>query len=195
MLGRGLTHQEIADAWERKTNIRVTRNAIASAIHRAGLSRDRTQYRFTEMWSPVKREHGMRYEMNMLRARERQLRGEELGEAVEGRLRAFLMGLKEVNGVVAYVPNTPADEDPFYILDREEFEAPGGPFDGWLLDDELPIVKKPLTRELITRIARQRYEDILAESERVVHPPPGGGRDAGRRADRRRHRPGPRRES
>lgn len=163
MLQKGITdHQDLADRWFKESGNRVARGTIASLIHRAGLSRDRTRYRLTEMWSPIKREHGLRYTMYALRYLQRQLDGEELDEVNAGRVRSFLAGVG-ADGVVAYVPSTPIDEDPYFILDRNEVPAE-------LIDHELPVVTQPLTRQVLSKIAHQRSEDILADSARVVHP-------------------------
>ena len=137
-LEQGLTQQEIADKYH------VAKGTIASLVHRAGLSSDRLKYRTTRLWSPIHDRHQAKHELNMLRSREKQLKGEELTKRVEGRLDSFLDRLDASNSVIAYAPAT---DDGFYVLDRNDVP-------NHLIDSKLPIVTERLTLDAIDGILR-----------------------------------------
>jgi hypothetical protein len=138
-LTQGLTHKEIADKYG------VAKGTIASLASRAGLSGERLKYRTTKFWSPVHDRHQARHELNMLRARERQIKGEKVTSRELGRLSSFLDHLDATSTVVGYAPDTP---EGFFFLDRD-----GVPAD--MIDTELPIVTRRLTLDAVVTMLQR----------------------------------------
>lgn len=115
-LDQGLTQQQIADAWEKKTGQKVGRSAIGMAIGRAGLESPNPKPRYDDLlpWT-VKSEHSMHYEAQLLRMEARRRRGKDLSEKNLRILTKWRKELQDANAVVTYDPATP---DGFYWTPR-----------------------------------------------------------------------------
>lgn len=100
----GLTHQQIADHILKTTGLVVSRSAVSSALHRAGLSKDAPRYRREIPWR-VNADHLTQYPARMLRLLGRRRADMELSEDESTRIDAWLEGLQEKGLVVAYVPD------------------------------------------------------------------------------------------
>lgn len=124
LVAAGKTHSEIADLVYERTGQRVTRGAVSSAISRAGLSATANRYKTHLPWR-VRIEHSKHYAARMLRLLGRRDAGEELAEADEQRLDAWLTRLKDEGAVVAYAPDT--DEGFFYVKPPRGYRRVGPP--------------------------------------------------------------------
>lgn len=144
LLRTGHTHQQIADLVFERTGRRVTREAISTAVSRAGLSAPMNRYSTHLPWK-VKIEHSKHYAARMLRLMGRKSEGGKLTEEDEARLQSWLEKLRETNSVVAYLPET---EDGFYYVapPRGYRRQADGP----------PIITKPLRLDDI-RTGRVRW--------------------------------------
>ena len=113
-LAKGLTQQQIVQAWEQESNIRVSRSAIAMAISRYGLAsaKPRPSYREMIPWR-VRWEHRMHWDVRMLRLEARRRRGEALADKEKRDLTVWRSRLDEANAVVIYEPDT--DEGFFWV--------------------------------------------------------------------------------
>jgi hypothetical protein len=126
-LDRGLTQQQIADAWYEDSGERVSRTTIAMAIKRYELKSSRTRPRYEDVlpWR-VRVQHRQAYDAQMLRLEGRRRHGHPMNPRQKAELTNWLRRLKEADAVVAYSPDTeegffwvvrtPADDD---IIRRE----------------------------------------------------------------------------
>jgi hypothetical protein len=103
LVDAGLTHAEIAEWVKEHTGLIVSRSAVSSALHRAGLTAEAPRYKDELPWR-VRAEHLTQYPARMLRLLGRRRAGIELGREDVIRLDAWLEGLEEQGLVVAYVP-------------------------------------------------------------------------------------------
>lgn len=113
-LEQGLTHQQIADRWERETNIHVARSTVTRACIRYGLTTD-TMNRYQEYvpWR-VRAPHAMAYPLRMLRLMGRKAQKGELSETEEKALASWLEKITTGNMIVAYDPDDPG-QGVYYI--------------------------------------------------------------------------------
>ncbi|HKN44284.1 MAG TPA: hypothetical protein VJW23_10190 [Propionibacteriaceae bacterium] len=121
-LAKGLTQQQIVDAWEVDSNIRVSRSAIGMAIRRYDLASSRPRPNYMEMipWR-IRWDHRMAWDVRMLRLEARRRRGEALTDKEKRDLTQWRSRLDEANAVVIYerdteegflwVGRTPEDDD------------------------------------------------------------------------------------
>ena len=117
-LRKGMTQQQIVDAWEAKTGVRVSRSAIAMAKARYGLEtvgHTRPRYEDTVPWR-VRVEHTLHNDARMLRLEGRRRQGRRLTEKELRWLEAWLRDLREADAVVHYDPYT---EEGFWWMRRE----------------------------------------------------------------------------
>lgn len=124
LVASGKTHAEIADMVYERTGQRVTRGAVSSAISRAGLSSPANRYKDQLPWR-VRIEHSKHYAARMLRLLGRREGGEELSEADDSRLDAWLDRLASEKVIVAYAPDT--DEGFFYVSPPRGYRRRGAP--------------------------------------------------------------------
>jgi hypothetical protein len=137
---KGLTQQEIVDAWERESNYRVSRSAISMAIERYGLKEyARTRPNYSDMlpWT-VSVEHRHHIDARMLRLEGRRRAGGELHPDEQRWLDAWKRELEEKDAVVHYERNHPdgfiwvSRSDPEVVaaeddlIDRSNAEKSGG---------------------------------------------------------------------
>lgn len=113
-LEQGLTHQQIADRWERETNVLVARSSITRACIRYGLTTG-TMNRYQEYvpWR-VRGPHAMAYPLRMLRLMGRKAQGGELSETDEKALASWLQQIEADEKIVAYDPDDPG-QGVYYI--------------------------------------------------------------------------------
>lgn len=111
----GMTHQQIANHWEQKTGVRVSRSTVSVALSRAGLTKEAMRYRDELPWK-VKTEHLTQYQARMLRLLGRRRQGVLLTDDESSRLDAWLEDLHDNKWVVAYAP----DNDGFIYVDSDE---------------------------------------------------------------------------
>jgi len=106
-LAKGLTQEQIVEAWERDSNIRVSRSAIGMAIKRYELASSRPRPNYMEMipWT-VRREHQMHWDARMLRLEARRRRGEALTDKEKRDLTQWRSRLDEADAVVVYEPDS-----------------------------------------------------------------------------------------
>lgn len=116
-----LTQQQMVEAWERESNIRVARSAIGMALARHGLRSSTTRARYDELlpWR-VKAEHTDAYDAQMLRLEARKRRKGRLLPEQRQRLSAWLARLEETGSVVHYDPLTP---EGFWWVFREPVDT------------------------------------------------------------------------
>lgn len=119
---KGLTQQQIADAWEKESGHRLSRSAIGMALARFDLqsARPRPRYEDTLPWVVVS-EHRMAYDARMLRLEGRRRRGGKLSEKEKHLLTIWREALDQENAVVTYdaataegffwTPRLPEDDD------------------------------------------------------------------------------------
>lgn len=121
-LAKNLTQQQIVDAWEEDSGVRVSRAAIAMAISRYDLqsSNARPRYEDTLPWK-IKTEHQNDHNARMLRLLGRRRRGMALTEQEKRWLSAYLRTITERRVVVTYVPEL---EEGFVWVERNEFDDP-----------------------------------------------------------------------
>ena len=117
-LEKGMTQQQIADAWEEATNVRVSRSTIGMAIARYGLESPHPRPRYENMlpWRVVA-EHRMAYDARMLRAEGRRREGKSLTTKEKRLLTAWREQLDDSNAVIVYDPDT---AEGFFWVPREE---------------------------------------------------------------------------
>lgn len=115
---KGLTQEQIAEAWEKDSGIRVGRSAIAMAIERYGLhsAHPRPRYEETLPWV-VSTDHRMAWDARMLRLEGRRRQGKKLTEDELRWLTQWKEQLDAQNAVVMYHPGT---VDGFFWVAREE---------------------------------------------------------------------------
>lgn len=106
-LAEGLTQQQIVDAWEADSGVRVSRSTIAMAIDRYNLRSAHSRPRYFEMipWE-VKTEHAHHNDARMLRLEARRRQGGNLTEKEARILTAWRVLLDERNAVILYDPQT-----------------------------------------------------------------------------------------
>lgn len=121
-LKKNLTQQQIADAWEEDSGIRVSRAAIAMAISRYDLQSSNARPRYEDMlpWK-IKTEHQNDHNARMLRLEGRRRRGQKLTEQEHRWLTAYLRTIKDRGVVVTYVPEL---EEGFVWVERNEWDDP-----------------------------------------------------------------------
>lgn len=129
----GLTHSEIAEFIRASTGLIVSRSAVSSALHRAGLTREAPRYRKEVPWK-VRAEHLTQYPARMLRLLGRRRSGLDLTRDEAVRLDAWLEGLEEKELIVAYCP----DGEGFIYVDPDEVDD---------RPDGLPIRRRPIDLE------------------------------------------------
>lgn len=107
-LRRKLTQQQIVEAWEEDSGIRVSRSAIAMAISRYDLkaSHARPRYEDTLPWK-VKAEHQNDHNARMLRLEGRRRRSMKLTDQEAKWLADWKRLLREQDAVVTYHPDHP----------------------------------------------------------------------------------------
>lgn len=115
----GLTQRQMVEAWERESNIRVSRSAMGMALARyeiVGNRRRRARYEDMIPWT-VKNEHQKSYDLWMLRLEARRRRGEEIDAGQLSRLNSWRLDLIEESAVIVYDPDT---EQGFFWVPRVE---------------------------------------------------------------------------
>ena len=122
-LAKGLSQQEIADAWAKESGNRVTRNAISMAMTNFKLKPAHPRPRYDNLipWR-VKVEHSKAYDARMLRAAARigaKKKSERMTDPEYSRYVSWLASLKDQNAVVGYTPSLG-----FVWLPREETDDP-----------------------------------------------------------------------
>jgi len=113
-LAKGLTQAQIVEAWERDSNIRISRSAIGMAIKRYDLASAHPRPNYMEMipWT-VRKDHQMHWDARMLRLEARRRRGEALTDKEKRDLTVWRSRLDEADAVVIYEQNT--DEGFFWV--------------------------------------------------------------------------------
>ena len=121
-LSRGMTQQQIADAWFEDSGIRVVRSAIGMALARYGLKGTRTQERYEDLipWQ-VAPEHKTHYDVRMLRREARRRRGLPQSDKDSNELENWKRRLHEAGAVITYDPLT---EQGFWWLSKDDAENP-----------------------------------------------------------------------
>lgn len=116
----GLTQQQIAEAWEAETGVRVSRAAIAMAIARYGLqsTHSRPRYEETIPWK-LRPEHQNDHNARMLRLEGRRRRGLPLTDQEARWLAAYVDNFKQRGIVVTYTPDLG-----FVWMQRNEWDDP-----------------------------------------------------------------------
>lgn len=115
-LSKGLTHQEIADAHEQRTGVRVARSSISAAIHRYGLSEAKARYIEEIPWR-LKGKDLKAYPVRMLRLLGKRRAGEDLTPGENARLNAWLDTMHRNDAVVAWDPE--AEPSVMYVKRQE----------------------------------------------------------------------------
>lgn len=135
-LAKGMTQQQIADAWLDETGERVARSAIAMAIERYGLRSANPRPTYEELlpWT-VAVEHRNHMDARMLRLEGRLRAGKSLNEQELRYLERWKEELAEANAVVYYdrdtdtgfwwVPRRPEHGDD--LIDRSNAPRPDNP--------------------------------------------------------------------
>lgn len=123
LVGKGMTHQQIADHILDKTGVRVSRSAVSAALSRAGLTEQGSRYQDEIPWR-VNVKHLTQYPARMLRLLGRRNTGKILRTTEESdRLDSWLEALHEQNLVVAYCPEGPGF---IYVEADEEHDGENG---------------------------------------------------------------------
>lgn len=114
----GLTQQQMVDAWEKESGIRVSRSAIAMAMRRQDVeaARPRPRYEDTLPWH-VLDEHKYNAQARLLRLEGRRRQGRALNAKELQWLTTWRRELETHNAVVVYDPDT---EDGFHWVQRVE---------------------------------------------------------------------------
>jgi hypothetical protein len=117
-LEQGLTQQQIVDAWDEASGVRVSRSAIGMAIERYGLRSAKPRPRYEDMlpWT-VRTEHLMHNDARMLRLEGRRRKGGALSEAEKRWLTQWRERLEEAKAVVIY---DAATTEGFFWIERQE---------------------------------------------------------------------------
>lgn len=113
MVEQGMTHQQIAEKVSAEEHIPVTRQAVATALSRAGLT-NRVRYEETIPWT-VHIEHQHSIHLWMLRVHHRLTHGGSVSEDERRRYAGWRRRLEESGSVIMYVPDSP---DGFYPVPR-----------------------------------------------------------------------------
>lgn len=119
-LRKRLTQQQIVDAWEAETGVRVSRSAIAMAIKRYDLTPARPRPRYDDVlpWR-VRSEHQNNHNARMLRLEGRRRRGDRLSEKEARWLADWKSQLSQWEAVVVYHPDTP---EGFHWVKRNKYD-------------------------------------------------------------------------
>lgn len=106
-LSRKLTQQQMVDAYFAETGIKVSRSAIAMAMHRTGLA-NTAHVRHDDLlpWT-LRPEHRYQRDARYLRSESRRRRGEAVSAAELRRLQAWKTELDSRNAVIHYDPDSP----------------------------------------------------------------------------------------
>lgn len=106
-LARGLTQQQIADAYEADTGVKCSRSAIGMAINRYGLKSSTPRPRYDDLipWK-VRPEHRGRLDHKYLHWEKRRREGKSLTPKQLTMLQNWLERLREEKAVVMYNPDT-----------------------------------------------------------------------------------------
>lgn len=100
----GLTAQEMADLTLQRTGMSVSRSAIAQALSRYGLAKERTRYIETVPWD-VNKLHATARPLRMLRLLGRRRNSMDLTDEEAKSLDNWLTTLAEHRAIVAYDPD------------------------------------------------------------------------------------------
>lgn len=124
LVDKGMTHKEIGDKYG------TTRQAVATALSRAGLTDQHLADSIPEEWRPIMTKHHRSYNMRMLRAHDRVLRNDPtLSDEERHRHQLWLDRLADDDAVVDYNPKY---VDGFYFvrrrpgIDTDVFRVPDG---------------------------------------------------------------------
>lgn len=114
----GMTQQQMVAAWEEESGVRVSRSAIAMAMHRHGVeaARPRPRYEDTLPWH-VLDEHKYNAQARLLRLEGRRRQGRALNSKELQWLTTWRRELEAHNAVVMYDPRT---EEGFHWVTRQE---------------------------------------------------------------------------
>lgn len=112
----GLTQQQMVDAWENESDIRVSRSAIAMAMRRWGVDAAKPRPRYEDMlpWH-VLDEHKYNSQARLLRLEGRRRKGGKLNDKELGWLTTWRRELDAANAVIMYDPQT---EEGFHWVPR-----------------------------------------------------------------------------
>lgn len=115
---RGLTQQQMVEAWEEESGVQVSRSAIAMAMSRHGVeaAKPRPRYEDTLPWH-VLDEHKYNSQARLLRLEGRRRQGRSLNSKELQWLTTWRRELEAHNAVVIYDPET---EDGFHWVQRTE---------------------------------------------------------------------------
>jgi hypothetical protein len=114
-VAEGYSDQEIANLWAEKTGVLLTRQGINRLVNKwdlRGEEKKRQRYDDLLPWK-VKAEHDGHWYQRLLRVEAKLRRGEEVPEVWKERVERWKAKLKELNAVVAYVPDSP---NGFYLV-------------------------------------------------------------------------------
>lgn len=117
-LSRGMTQQQIVEAWEQDSGERVSRSAIAMAIERLGLKSAHSRPSYPEMlpWRVAER-HLRHIDARMLRLEGRRRAGGRLSTGEQRWLDQWKDDLLRKNAVIHYEYNS---DEGFYWVDRND---------------------------------------------------------------------------
>lgn len=115
---RGMTQQQMVEAWEEESGIKVSRSAIAMAMMRLGVdaAKPRPRYEDTLPWH-VLDEHKYNSQARLLRLEGRRRKGGKLTKRELQWLTTWRRELESHNAVVMY---DPATEEGFHWVPRLE---------------------------------------------------------------------------
>lgn len=115
---KGLTQQQMVDAWEKESDIRVSRSAIAMAMSRLGVesAHPRPRYEDTLPWH-VLDEHKYNSQARLLRLEGRRRKGGNLTKRELSWLTTWRRELDAAGAVITYDPQT---EEGFHWVPRTE---------------------------------------------------------------------------
>lgn len=112
----GMTQQQMVDAWEKESGIRVSRSAIAMAMRRQDVDAAKPRPRYEDMlpWH-VLDEHKYNTQARLLRLEGRRRKGGKLNAKELQWLTTWRRELEAHNAVVIYDPQT---EEGFHWVNR-----------------------------------------------------------------------------
>jgi hypothetical protein len=113
----GMTQVQMVAAWEKESGVRVSRSAIAMAMHRHGVeaAKPRPRYEDTLPWH-VLDEHKYNSQARLLRLEGRRRKGGKLNDKELHWLTTWRRELEAHNAVIMYDPDT---EDGFHWVTRQ----------------------------------------------------------------------------
>lgn len=122
-VSQGLTQQQIVEAWEADSGLRVSRSAIAMAMERYDLTSPRAKRHYKELlpWV-VALEHRPHNDARMLRLEGRRRAGLKLSDAEARWLEGWKDELKQKNAVIHYERDT---QEGFFWVPRDEAQTNG----------------------------------------------------------------------